>query len=123
MQNPNFIILYVKDPQKSAQFYGGLLDRKPVEASPGFAILPMTENVMLGLWQRDTVAPAATAPAGGSEIAFTLESADAVHAKHADWSARNLAIALPPTKMDFGTTFVALDPDGHRIRVSSMAAA
>jgi hypothetical protein len=27
-----------------------------------------------------------------------------------------------PTKMDFGTTFVALDPDGHRLRVFAPAA-
>ena len=27
----------------------------------------------------------------------------------------------PPTDMDFGHTFVALDPDGHRLRVFSPA--
>jgi hypothetical protein len=26
-------------------------------------------------------------------------------------------MAQTPTEMDFGTTFVALDPDGHRLRV------
>jgi hypothetical protein len=28
-----------------------------------------------------------------------------------------LKIAQAPTAMDFGMTFVALDPDGHRLRV------
>jgi len=28
-----------------------------------------------------------------------------------------LPIAQPLTQMDFGYTFVALDPDGHRLRV------
>jgi predicted enzyme related to lactoylglutathione lyase len=40
-----------------------------------------------------------------------------VDAVHADWAARGLAIAQPPTELDFGRTFVALDPDGHRLRV------
>jgi len=26
-------------------------------------------------------------------------------------------IALPPTDLDIGRSFVALDPDGHRLRV------
>jgi hypothetical protein len=33
-------------------------------------------------------------------------------------AARKLKIAQPPTKLDFGSTFVALlDPDGHHLRV------
>lgn len=35
----------------------------------------------------------------------------------ADWTGRGLKIAQPITCMSFGTTFVALDPDGHRLRV------
>jgi predicted enzyme related to lactoylglutathione lyase len=49
--------------------------------------------------------------------------ADAVGVTHADWSKRGLTIAQPPTQMDFGHTFVALDPDGHRLRVFAPAAA
>lgn len=72
---------------------------------------------MLGLWARDTVAPAADAAPGGAELAITVADNDAVRAAHADWSARKLPIAQAPTAMDFGYTFVALDPDGHRLRV------
>ncbi len=39
-------------------------------------------------------------------------------ATHADWSKR-MSIAQVPTEMDFGNTFVALDPDGYRLRVFS----
>ena len=46
-----------------------------------------------------------------------VESAEAVQATFDDWSGRGLAIAQTPQKMDFGHTFVALDPDGHRLRV------
>jgi hypothetical protein len=46
-----------------------------------------------------------------------VESNAAVDATFADWSGRGLPIAQKPTGMDFGYTFVALDPDGHRLRV------
>lgn len=29
-------------------------------------------------------------------------------------------IALPPTELDFGRSFVAVDPDGHRLRVYAL---
>jgi hypothetical protein len=35
---------------------------------------------------------------------------------------RGLPIAQAPTAMDFGPTFVALDPDGHRLRVFATVA-
>lgn len=34
---------------------------------------------------------------------------------------RGLSIAQAPVAMDFGMTFVALDPDGHRLRVFAPA--
>ena len=36
MTDPNFVILYVKDPSASAAFYADVLGRTPVEASPTF---------------------------------------------------------------------------------------
>ena len=113
----NFVILYVQDPPASADFYSVLLGRPVVERAPTFAMLPLSRGVMLGLWSKHTVEPAAQATGGGAELAITVPSADAMRATHADWSARKLKIAQAPTEMDFGTTFVALDPDGHRIRV------
>jgi predicted enzyme related to lactoylglutathione lyase len=76
----------------------------------------LDSGVVLGLWSRQGVAPAAGAP-GGSEIAFAAPDAQAVDARHGEWKRRGLAIAQEPTDMDFGRTFVALDPDGHRLRV------
>lgn len=122
MPDPSFVLLYVDDPAASAAFYAGLLGRPPVESSPTFAMFALPSGVMLGLWSRHTVTPAATAP-GGGEIAFTVEGADAVKATHAAWTERGLAIAQEPTTLDFGFTFVALDPDGHRLRVFAPGAA
>ncbi|MDR6769374.1 VOC family protein [Azospirillum sp. BE72] len=112
----DFVLLHVDSPAASAAFYADLLGRPPVEASPTFAMFKAGDGLMLGLWSRHTVEPAATMP-GGSEIAFTVADEAAVHDLHADWSARGLTILQPPTTMDFGHTFVARDPDGHRLRV------
>ena len=122
MTDPNFVILYVKNPSASAAFYADVLGRAPVEASPTFVMFALSSGVMLGLWLRDNVAPAADAAPGGAELAITVGDADAVRATYADWSRRRLKIAQPPTAMDFGFTFVALDPDGHRLRVFAPAA-
>jgi len=122
MTDLNFVLLYVESPAASAAFYADLLGKQPVEASPTFAMFAMESGVMLGLWARHTVQPVVTAPAGGSEIAFTVADAEAVNAAHADWSKRGLTIAQKPTAMDFGHTFVALDPDGNRLRVFAPAA-
>lgn len=80
-------------------------------------MLPLRDGVMLGLWSQADVEPAALGAPGGSEVAFTVVDADAVQDTYQDWAKRGLNIAQLPTKMDFGTTFVALDPDGHRLRV------
>ena len=116
MPEPNYILLYVASPAASAGFYGDMLGRKPVEDSPNFVLFVLASGVKLGLWARADVQPTAAEAIGGNEIAFTLPDVVAVHAAHDDLRARGLRIAQAPTEMDFGTTFVALDPDGHRLR-------
>ena len=117
MIHPNFIILYVDDPTTSAAFYTRLLGKPPLEASPTFAMFALDSGVMLGLWSRHTVEPAATLLAGSCELAFTVVNFDAVRAMYTDWTALGLTILQTPVDMDFGYTFLALDPDGHRLRV------
>jgi len=80
-------------------------------------------GVMLGLWSRETVEPAVTSAAGSGELAIAVVDRDAVETMHTDWTRRGLKIAQEPTDMDFGRTFVALDPDGHRVRVFAPSAA
>jgi catechol 2,3-dioxygenase-like lactoylglutathione lyase family enzyme len=117
MSDPNFFILYVASPEVSTKFYTALLGRPPVDASPTFAMFALASGVMFGLWARDTVEPKTTVTGGGAELAFPVESKAAVDARHADWVARGLPILQAPVMMDFGYTFLALDPDGHRLRV------
>lgn len=120
MSQPNFVILYVDSPPRSADFYTGLLGRGPVEASATFAMFALDSGVMLGLWSKHTVEPAAAreaSPGGGAELAISVDGKPRVDQLHGEWRERGLRIVQPPTAMDFGYTFVALDPDQHRLRV------
>ncbi len=121
MTSSNTLFLYVADAPRSAAFYADLLAAKSIEASPTFALAILPSGLALGLWRKDDVQPAPTAAGGGSEIGFKVDGAAAVDETHAEWSARGAVIAFPPTDLDFGRSFVALDPDGHRLRVYAMA--
>jgi predicted enzyme related to lactoylglutathione lyase len=114
MPNPNFVLFYVENPAASARFYERLLDRPPVEVSPTFALFALGSGTMLGLWSRHTVEPPPAAGPGGCELGFPLAEVDAACAV---WRDRGARIVQEPVDLDFGRTFVALDPDGHRLRV------
>ena len=116
MFDPSFVLLYVSSPEASAKFYSELLDIAPLESAPTFAMLALKSGIKLGLWSSATVTPAATA-VGGSELACPVGDNAAVDAMHSAWVARGLTIVQAPCMLDFGYTFVALDPDGHRLRV------
>ena len=110
-------LLYVEDPIKSAAFYEKLLNAKPVEVSPGFAMFALTPPTMLGLWKRADVLPKATAPAGSNEVGFQVESKEEVDKFFAMSEKLGVTILQKPTTMDFGYTFTIADPDGNRLRM------
>ena len=116
MSDPNFIILYVKNATESAAFYAQLLAKPALDAAPNFAMFALGGGLMLGLWAAHDVQPAAT-PVGGAELAVALGDKEAVRACHARWQGLGVPVIQAPTEMDFGFTFTALDPDGHRLRV------
>jgi catechol 2,3-dioxygenase-like lactoylglutathione lyase family enzyme len=121
MTNPNFMIVYVDSPAASGEFYRALLGREPVEASPTFIMFALDSGLMLGLWSRHTVQPAASAAGGGAELAFPVAAPQAVDEAHARWQALGVPILLAPTDLEFGRSFVGVDPDGHRLRVFAPA--
>ena len=123
MPDFSFLLLHVEDHAASAAFYHELLGLPVLDQRPGFAMLPLRDGVMLGLWGRETVEPKSSGQSGASEIAFAVTDADTVETMHADWKRRGLKILQAPTQMNFGMTFVALDPDGHRLRVFAPGAA
>ncbi len=112
----NFVLAYVADAPKSAALYGKLLDAQPVEMSPNWVMFALANGMTLGLWGRDEVEPKATLP-GGMELAFPVADDASVTRTRNAWAALGLRILQEPVKMDFGFTFTAADPDGHRLRV------
>ena len=118
MTDPNFVLLYVDNPARSAAFYSDLLGKQPVESSANFVLFALASGAMFGLWSRREVEPKLEANGvSGGELAFAVEDKKAVAAAHQDWTKRGIKIVQAPTTMDFGFTFTALDPDGHRLRV------
>jgi catechol 2,3-dioxygenase-like lactoylglutathione lyase family enzyme len=124
MPNPNLIVLYVKDAGASAAFYEKLMGQEPERRFPSYVSFAFAGGLNLGLLAADSAAldalPAklATNPAAAQgEIAFMVDDAAAVEALYADWRKAGVAIAQEPATLMFGRTFVALDPDGHRVRV------
>jgi len=122
MSDLSFVLLYVADVQRSEGFYADILGKKALDSSPGFAMFAASPGVKLGLWRADDVQPAVNgARAGAGEICLTEANHADVDARCAAWTAKGVKIAQPPTRMDFGYTFVGLDPDGHRVRVFAPA--
>lgn len=109
-----FVLLFVENPQKSSLFYQEIFEIKPIEESPTFVMFALKNGVMLGLWSKYTAEPRVDASPGASEICFSTDDVDALYEA---LGKKHVTIAQKPTDMDFGRTFVALDPDGHRIRV------
>ena len=121
----NWVLLYVADTRRSAAFYARLLGFGPVAepTSPtDFAMFTLPGGWTLGLWNRNEVEPRATLP-GGTELSFTEATADVVRQRFDEWSADGVRMLQPVTESDFGLTFTAADPDGHRLRVFSPIAA
>lgn len=114
---PNSVILYVADVAASTEFYRTILGADPVATFTGFTVFALSDTVTLGLQAADLIAPKAEPCVGGSEFSFSDADRDTVDRLYAEWTARGVPIALEPTELDFGYTFVALDPDGHRLRV------
>ena len=120
MITPSYTLLYVNSPEASGAFYSQILGLTPVETSSTFCLFVLETGTKLGFWSKHTVEPAAT-PVGGSELAFAVSDNATVDSTFANWSARGMQIAQTPCSLDFGYTFVAQDPDGHRLRVFAPA--
>jgi catechol-2,3-dioxygenase len=111
------IVLFVEDTAASASFYKELLKRPVLEQTPNFALLPLNDQAKLGLWSRHMTTPPVAGTPGSSELAFAVATAQDLQSLYEEWQARGVQMSQSPTRMDFGETFTALDPDGHRIRI------
>ena len=123
MGSVEFVVLYVGDIGVSKTFYTGILGLSPQELSPTFVSYQLPSGLKLELCQRDSrifspeLRPTAPVLGGGTELCLSVPDADSLHRLLADWKALGARIAQEPATTVFGLTFVALDPDSHRLRV------
>lgn len=114
---PNSVILYVADVDASTEFYRAVLGAEPLEKFEGFSVFALSDTVTLGLQAADQIDPAAEPHVGGSELSLSDVDRETVDRLYEAWRALGVPMALEPTELAFGYTFVATDPDGHRLRV------
>lgn len=113
----NLVLLYVEDPRRSALFYEKLLGHPPAAAFPTYAAFALGNGLHLGLWSTGAKDFVSGGTGHRSELAIMVEDGAAVDALYEAWQGLGVSIEQEPTTAVFGRTFVALDPDGHRLRV------
>ena len=120
MPTLNYILLAVDAPERSAELYSGLLGVAPVELSPTFALFVTANGVKVGLWAKADMQPTPRRP-GGVEVSFSHADKAGVLKTYEAWTGLGLEVVQAPTEMDFGFTFVVVDPDGHRLRAFALS--
>ncbi|CAH1603207.1 glyoxalase [Vibrio jasicida] len=110
-------VLYVSNVQKSMEFYAKAFDCKPQLLSPTFAALDFANNVKVTLKQSNELTPTSDVRGGGTELSMPMLDKDTFEKLFADWKAKGIEFAQEIEASVFGFNFVAVDPDGHRIRI------
>ncbi|WDZ76255.1 VOC family protein [Ensifer adhaerens] len=117
MLSPNLILLYVEDPMASTRFYIDLIGREPVAAFPAYVAFELENGLTFSLWSTAARDFVSSGTGHRSEIAFMVKDDAEVERLYAEWQSRGIMIEQELKTAVFGRTFVALDPDGHRLRV------
>ncbi len=119
---PNVIVFYVENVAISSHFYQDLLGIKPREDSTTFHAFELSNGMHLALKARDTIVPPVENSQchGHGELAFVLENKQQVDKLCAEWQAKEIDMIFLPNPVPFGYAFVAVDPDGNRLRAVSL---
>jgi len=117
MVNPNLVLFYVNNPIESALFYEKIFEQQPVAVFPTYAAFTFTNGFTFSLWSIKAKNFVSAGSGSRSELAFMVSDESEVRRLHDHW--RNIGVSIEQDlhKAVFGLTFVALDLDGHRIRV------
>jgi predicted enzyme related to lactoylglutathione lyase len=112
-------IVYVNDAPAAARFYGDLLGISPSFETPEYITFDLGPGADLALWsgQFEDLSPDVPRT---SEVCLAIGGgrADEVNAIFKQWQAKGVTILHEPHDAGFGSTFLAADPDGNRIRVA-----
>lgn len=114
---PNLLLLYVDDPLASAAFYERLFQIAPAARVPTYAAFSFPSGLTVGLWSTRARNFVSGGAGHRAELAFMVPDSDGVRRLHDRWREAGVTIEQPLHQAVFGLTFVATDPDGHRLRV------
>lgn len=117
MPIPNLLLFYVKNPLESALFYEKIFSRKPVASFPTYVAFSFENGLTFSLWSIEATNFVSGGTGHRCELSFMVENEEAVRVLRQQWGELGVLIEQDLHEAVFGLTFVALDPDGHRIRV------
>lgn len=117
MKTPNLILLYVKDPIVSALFYERIFEGKPVAAFPTYVAFTFENDLTVSLWSTKAKNFVSCGEGHRHELAFMVAEENEIIRLRDHWVSLGVRVEQDLHEAVFGLTFVALDPDGHRIRV------
>ncbi len=117
METLNQLILYVEDIEKSRLFYQALLEIKPLAIHPNYVAFMLPSGLLFSLWSSSAVNYVSGGTGHRFELSFMVKTEQEIHDIKKRWQSLNITIEQDIAKATFGLTFVALDPDGHRMRV------
>lgn len=116
---PNLLLFYVENPLESALFYEKIFSRKPVALFPSYVAFSFENGLTFSLWSTQAKNSYKVSEGSGNrcELSFIVPDEQAVRKIRKQWGELGVSIEQDLHEAVFGLTFVALDPDGHRIRV------
>lgn len=117
MLTPNLVLFYVKNPIESAAFYENIFSTKPVALFPTYVAFSFPNGFTFSFWSTSATNFLSEGTGHRSELAFMVEEEQKVQELYDGWRKLGITIEQDLHEAVFGLTFVALDPDGHRIRV------
>ncbi|WP_419420155.1 VOC family protein [Legionella sp. D16C41] len=116
---PAAVVMYVDNLIKSERFYQNLLGLEAEEASPTFRMFKLANDLGLGLKDAQSVEHNHD-DHNQNELVFSVENNTQVEALAQQWQKQGAIIIQPPNQLSFGYTFLALDPNGNRLRILSL---
>ncbi len=117
MLSPNLLLFYVKNPLESAVFYEKIFAQKPLASFPTYVAFSFPNGFTFSLWSLAAKDFVSDGTGHRAELAFMVSSEQEVRELRNAWEKIGVPIEQELREAVFGWTFVALDPDGHRIRV------
>lgn len=114
---PNLLLFYVEDPLVSAAFYEKIFEINPVASYPNYVAFSFENGFTFSVWSKQAENFVSGGEGHRSELAFMVQNEEEVRKLRKTWGKLGVEIEQELHEATFGLTFVALDPDNHRIRV------